>query len=353
MKLLLGEEILPAVVDLMGETGQARLAVAYWGHGGAEKSGVLERAAGSTQVLCDLYSGACNPKEMLRLLRVGVELRTYDKLHAKIWVTDNAIIVGSANASADGLNFKGPEARGNVEAAALLRDERSVSRAREWFDDLWSAATIIDENLIEAVLPLWREKSEAKGRLHSQTLFAALQSEPRRRRLRSARVVLYQEGDASEEAHAKHAESAHVHSNAQLRIWPGQDPFYEDDHGSWDVAPGDIIIDFEVAQPRARPKFYGIWRVRSEPFVRAPKRGAPHNRIILCDPVPGIEGHPIPKAERKALSDLLVERAIQSKWSEDSSANMVDVPLLDLVPVSVAQQFFAAEGTNDRNGPKR
>ncbi len=69
-------------------------------------------------IVCDVRSGACNPAEICWLQNVlGTQrVRTFDRPHAKVWLGREMAIVGSANASANGLGFKGEEATTLVEA---------------------------------------------------------------------------------------------------------------------------------------------------------------------------------------------------------------------------------------------
>jgi hypothetical protein len=84
-------------------------------------------------ILCDLTSLACNPYELEKLLRPGFKLKSKDGLHAKVYITANGVITGSANASTNGLGVEGDENDLNLEAAIACSDKIVVSDANKWF----------------------------------------------------------------------------------------------------------------------------------------------------------------------------------------------------------------------------
>lgn len=137
------------------------MAVAYWGKAGAEQTGIAERVrvggAGNVQVLCDLASGACNPAEIEGLQAAGVEVKTLNDLHAKVWITASAVIVGSANASTSGL---ADETRlgSKVEAALLSRDRELARTIRTWFDGKWQKARPVNDEMLREARRLWKKR---------------------------------------------------------------------------------------------------------------------------------------------------------------------------------------------------
>jgi hypothetical protein len=129
-------EIITNTSEALRNSDAADLAVAYWGANAIETLG-LRRIAGPVRILCDAYSGACNPDVLEQLLEMeNVHLRTRDGLHAKVFMTSTSLIVGSANASANGLGQEAGEA-GKFEAAAVLTYQRCIDKARGWFESMW------------------------------------------------------------------------------------------------------------------------------------------------------------------------------------------------------------------------
>jgi hypothetical protein len=89
---------------LRGNGANCFIAAPFWGNGAPE---LLEVTRGS-QIICNLESPGCNPN-VVRALRdtPGVLLRSHPQLHAKIYATNNFVIVGSSNASTKGLGANG------------------------------------------------------------------------------------------------------------------------------------------------------------------------------------------------------------------------------------------------------
>jgi hypothetical protein len=127
-KILRTSETAKQLCEILKAPGCARLAVAFWGDGAVKRLG-LDTRQGETRVVCDLYSGGCNPEEIAKLLIHRIEVRYLDKLHAKFYSTPGAVVLGSSNASPSGLARKGEKPSGNIELIFSLTTGRSV---RKW-----------------------------------------------------------------------------------------------------------------------------------------------------------------------------------------------------------------------------
>jgi hypothetical protein len=72
--------------------------------------------------------------------RFGGHARQHDKLHAKvIWTRDGAI-VGSANASSNGLPEEEQSAVGLIEAGVFIKEAAALSEIGRWFDIQYNSA---------------------------------------------------------------------------------------------------------------------------------------------------------------------------------------------------------------------
>ena len=73
----------------------------------------------------------------------------------------NEAVVGSANASMNGLGFEtaGP----NIEAAVHLRDKEIAGKVREWFLREWGLADCVDDALLQAAETLWDKTQKREG----------------------------------------------------------------------------------------------------------------------------------------------------------------------------------------------
>ncbi len=111
----------PTVTRLAKKATRACVAVAYLGKGASQilplKRGdvlVVDMSRGTVE------AGATDPREVRKYLRSGVEVYTCTNLHAKVFVFDDEVVVGSANASRSGL----------VEAAVCCSNRRIADAAR-------------------------------------------------------------------------------------------------------------------------------------------------------------------------------------------------------------------------------
>lgn len=158
---LTDDAIRKEICHLVGGDEDLYVAVAYWGKAGAEQTGIAERAkaggADNVQVLCDLASGACNPEEIEALRDSGVEVKTLNDLHAKVWITASAVIVGSANASTSGL---ADETRlgSKAEAALVSRDRELARTIRTWFEGKWKKARPVNDEVFREARRRWENR---------------------------------------------------------------------------------------------------------------------------------------------------------------------------------------------------
>jgi len=143
MRFLTDHKVRKHVKKIASQHSDLMAAVAYWGQGAAERTGIkhlVKNKKTKLRIICDLLSGACNPDEIEELNKtVGIRVRTLGRLHAKVWIGGENVIVGSANASSSGLPGKGDK-DANIEAAVLLTEEHIAEQAKCWFDRQWRKA---------------------------------------------------------------------------------------------------------------------------------------------------------------------------------------------------------------------
>ena len=164
MRFLYGDRIREEIRNLVDRSGNLSVAVAYWGKGGAEYTGITGRSdRESIQVICDPRSGACNPAELRVLLTLPEQPKELPGLHAKVWISDATVIVGSANASIGGLGDE--EGHGaNFEAAVMTDDEGVARQVQAWFDRLWDQKALpLDDAALEAADREWARRHPPSG----------------------------------------------------------------------------------------------------------------------------------------------------------------------------------------------
>lgn len=159
---LTGHTILERVRWLLGRQEPINLAVAFWGAGAIDRIGLRERHANAgerrTRIICDLMSGACNPGEIRQIRAMqptGVEVRTLDGLHAKVYSTTCHSIIGSANVSANGLGDIAVNLTSNLEAAVFSQNSLLANQLEEWFNGHWRNAGIISDEMLNEAEILW------------------------------------------------------------------------------------------------------------------------------------------------------------------------------------------------------
>lgn len=116
-RILSSSEILPEVKKMTSQGHDLTFAVAYWGKGATEELGLLNSER-KTRITLNVEHGGTNPSELETLIRnPSIDVRIHSQLHAKIYASNDKAILGSANASRNGLHW---DETGHVEAAALV-----------------------------------------------------------------------------------------------------------------------------------------------------------------------------------------------------------------------------------------
>lgn len=156
------------------EGEDCRIAVAYWGTGIPEALSL--DACGSSRIICDVSSGGTNPAALKSLgAPSNKNLRHIPKLHAKVYISSTGVVVGSANASENGIG----SAPATLEAGVFCRPEGDWgASAVEWFEERWRDAKQIDAAALERCRLSWRRSaaSRAVGAIERQNAAATLPS---------------------------------------------------------------------------------------------------------------------------------------------------------------------------------
>ena len=161
------DKIANAIKELIRESKTLKIAVAYWGKRAIDgldleelnKNKELNKKK-DVQILCDLKSGGSNPDEIKELQKIVGEdkIKHLDNLHAKIWIGDHAVIVGSSNASANGQGWEGRETKGLIEVNSRIDDAKFLKKSTEWFDEQWRKGKYIDEDMIKEAKENWKKR---------------------------------------------------------------------------------------------------------------------------------------------------------------------------------------------------
>lgn len=120
---------------MVSQSNSIRIAVAFWGQPAPETLGLLANQK-PTEVICNLKMGGTNPEAIIALQQAGIDVLQSDCLHGKVYLFDTEAIVGSSNASANGLSLQGKELGGWSEANILITESATLAAISEWFDKL-------------------------------------------------------------------------------------------------------------------------------------------------------------------------------------------------------------------------
>jgi PLD-like domain len=135
--LLREHQLGPAFRKALRRTGAGVIAVPFWGRGALKLLG-LDGGA-NVRIICNLDHPGCNPFVIEQLRDHKVKVRTHKRLHAKIYGTADMAIVGSSNASSNGLTVEGREAQGWVELNVVSCDPMFVADVLGEFENLWES----------------------------------------------------------------------------------------------------------------------------------------------------------------------------------------------------------------------
>ena len=143
---------------------ETKCAVAFWGKDGSQI--FRNSKSKNIKIVCNLTSGSTNPVEISKLQnKYGKNsIRMKNDLHAKVFWTDKAVIIGSANVSANGLALEGPETTGLEEVAVLIRDPIILKQTESWFNHIWKRAMPINRIHLDDARKIWHNLAQPGDR---------------------------------------------------------------------------------------------------------------------------------------------------------------------------------------------
>lgn len=242
LKFLRDGTIFEEIKDSIKKSDRVDIAVAFWGWGAKEQLGITR--AKKTRIVCDLLSGGCNPHEIRKLLTPelskNVEVRYLDRLHAKVYLTPDSVIAGSANASTNGLGREG--LLGTIEAAVLTNDRSAIDDAQAWFEDQWKLSKRVTEPVIDQAIEAWTRIRPAPD--PKDTFLNVYLTNPSWFRRRVWLTSFY--SDASTAAKRKFDQvKAKYYSPHQIENFDSENmPLIDVDVADTkEVKPGDAVID--------------------------------------------------------------------------------------------------------------
>ena len=299
-------------------------AVAYWGSGAAERTGLTEHdRPASIRVICDLLSGACNPAEIETLTELGVTVRTLDRLHAKVWIGGDDVIVGSANASRNGLPGEG-EQGANVEAAVLSQDPRLARALRAWFDKQWCASSEIEARHLDQAQQLWKRRWRSSRRGFTSTLTEKIMNPGPLDRFSNLRLIAYFGVVPTPEADDFVGQNAGLYyTDEEWQDFGEEKPWYEWPLGDLDRThgPGTVFMDFTCSIEGGEFAFNGFWEIRQCPNIELEDAGI---QLTLLTKLSHFNGYSLSPEEAAAIAVKIQETVVQGNHHTDEFGSYID-----------------------------
>lgn len=163
--MFLTESALSAKIKEVLAGRDVACAVAFWGRGSAS---LLTSATGQRpRVLCNVTLGGTNLDALSDLrTKLDENLRHYENLHSKVYLSDRGLVVGSANASNNGVGLADGQSAGLVEAGSFYEHgTKAWQEAASWFETIFSSAPVVDDAAIATARRTWvPPRRSAQGR---------------------------------------------------------------------------------------------------------------------------------------------------------------------------------------------
>lgn len=233
----------------------ARCAVAFLGRGAAAFLGGADGAV-TPKIICDISMGCTSPHELVSLGAPDTpSLKHVKGLHAKVYISDRGLIVGSANISDNGIGFVVEHEAALLEAGVFHPPETSVWReVSAWFDKLYGGAEPMSADALESAKASWRVGPRGEGRApKAGSLLDLVRAKPQH----FANVGFVFTGIASTEEQRRAAREAAAEGleeeGASFASWPAGDIFCG--WGDEDLAQWPSLF-FEFWIPRTRLSVY-------------------------------------------------------------------------------------------------
>jgi hypothetical protein len=256
---LTGPKLFEKIKKLVEDSEKIKFAVAFWGDGAPEQLGLIDENK-DIKIICNLKSGATNPK-IIRMLMAKYcgRIKTYDKLHAKVYLGERGAIVGSANASSNGLNYEGLENQGWIEAGLFINEENVIKNIENWFSSIWQQSKDINESQLKMAEENWLKRRKSRIiQERKSSLLINLHDHPDDFKDKSIYFVIYNDR-TTKDAKNKMKEIKGLRANIFKGISNTKLEFYE----NWEKLPEDSkLIDI----------FYDGTKVKFEGFYKMPEK---------------------------------------------------------------------------------
>lgn len=251
-------------------------AVAFWGSGAADKLNIRHKNAHLIEIVCNLRMGGTNPNEVKELQRRDVKVKHRDDLHAKVYIFDDSVIIGSSNASANGLAFQEGDALSWREANVFTSDQQIVAKAKLWFEEINNNASFVLSKDLKIASDAW-SKRRSRNPIRARSLYEAASTNPKLLEGHPIYISI-----TSEEVSGEAIKTLEKHRKTIPFEAAGKVSCYED----WENIPEDIVIIDFFGDGEAGVEFQGIYQTPPQRISIPHKRGS----IQICYECKSVNG---------------------------------------------------------------
>ncbi|MBB2158392.1 hypothetical protein HLH33_19210 [Gluconacetobacter diazotrophicus] len=173
-----------------------RCAVAFWGIGA--ESLLNKSGEARPRIICDVTLGGTSPNALRALgAPKNEDLRHIPSLHAKVYISDRGAIIGSANASRNGVGLDGPPSLTEA-GVRLAPDSETFRHAESWFESQWGASTQVNDAALDLATQRFRPGRSLGGLpMRPGSLLDLIAADPDR--FSDVSIVLAQSSSTQEE----------------------------------------------------------------------------------------------------------------------------------------------------------
>ena len=307
MKFLVGSNV-KNEMSRIASAGKFDAAIAYWGGGVTDLLDFPSDMSG-TRIVCDAFSGACNPTTLRELIQRGANVNFLDGLHAKVMLSGDGAIVSSANASSNGLAFEADEIDFGLEAVVSLESEEAEHIAI-WLEKIFARSSSLTIEDLERVEPLCRMRRNARPAGSRGSLKNAITRGDSTLHDRRFFVAVTVPDDPTEEVEEKYAESAF---GRERQSSDEEVPYFWDARG-WRCKTGDVILSFEWDEDEEAYVYDNLWEVQG-----LIDRGF----IVPLAPIKTAFGLKMTKADGRSLAKKVTR--IVEKGEIDGETNLLPI----------------------------
>lgn len=306
MRLLSERAVLREIRAAIKHHRAGKFAVAFWGDGAAERLGI-DHSPETMEVVCNLRLGGTNPREIARMSAMGVLLRHSNTLHSKVYLFPDRVIIGSSNASSNGLSFQEGEIGGWQEANVLSSNPKLLEQVSNWWSNLTAAP--VDDSAIDEAREAWsRRRSSISLKAPSRSLLKEMQRS--RSFFDGKQVYLVVYSTEMDDEGIRGLEAAQEEYGSTLGAFQG-----------WSELPTDCHLVCFWRGPRGGLVPDGIWQRRRNP----PDRQLENSTLQLCWEEPSVFGLGVPPTDLpgwRAIVDRLRE---SDDWDAEEGSGIADL----------------------------